>query len=94
MKTMTPRRINVIALLLVVATALSWWLGEDAVLSGRHLGTTAIFVVLGLSFIKGALIALEFMELRTAPALWRRLVMGWMVLVIALIAVTSWLAAS
>ena len=86
---MTALRINTIALLLVVATALSWWLGEDAVLSGHHLGSTAVLVVLALSVIKGALIALEFMELRTAPALWRRLVMGWMVIVLGVIAVVT-----
>ena len=86
---MTTLRINTIALLLVAATALSWWLGEEAFLGHHHLGTTAVLVVLALSFIKGALIALEFMELRTAPALWRRLVMGWMVIVLGVIAVVS-----
>ena len=86
---MTTRRINTIAVLLALATALSWWLGESAVLSHHHLGTTAVLVVLGLSLIKGALIALEFMELRSAPALWRRVVIGWLVVVIGLIAVVS-----
>jgi hypothetical protein len=86
---MSTLRINSIALLLAAATALSWWLGESAVLSGHHLGVVAVIVVLGLSLIKGALIALEFMELRGAPALWRRVVMGWLVLVIALIGTVS-----
>ena len=86
---MTTLRINTIAFLLALATAMSWWLGESAVLSSHHLGTTAVLVVLALSLIKGALIALEFMELRSAPALWRRMVMGWLVVVIGLIAVVS-----
>lgn len=86
---MTALRINTIALLLIVATALSWWLGEEAVLSGRHLGMTAVGLVLVLSAIKGALIALEFMELRTAPALWRRLVVVWMVVVLGVIALVT-----
>ena len=54
-----------------------------------QLGATAVLVVLALSALKGALIALEFMELRTAPALWRWLVMGWMVVVLGLIAVVT-----
>ena len=78
-----------IALLLALATGLSWWLGEDAVLSGHHLGTSAVLLVLALSAIKGALIALEFMELRTAPALWRRMVMGWMVVILGVIALVT-----
>ena len=86
---MTTLRINTIALLLALATGLSWWLGEDAVLSGHHLGTSAVLLVLALSAIKGALIALEFMELRTAPALWRRMVMGWMVVILGVIALVT-----
>jgi len=69
----------------VLATAASWWLGEGAVVSGRSLGTAATLAVLALSVFKGALIALDYMELRTAPALWRRVVMGWLVVVIGLI---------
>jgi hypothetical protein len=89
---MTARRINTVALLLVIATGLSWWLGEGPALGGHHLGTTAVLVVLALSAFKGALIALDYMELRRAPALWRRAVMGWLVVVLGLIAVASlWL---
>ena len=53
------------------------------------LGTVATLAVLALSALKGALIALDYMELRSAPALWRRLVMGWLVVVLGLIAVVS-----
>ena len=42
-------------------------------------------VVLGLAFVKGMLVALEFLELREAPALWRWLIAGWLVLVLGLI---------
>ena len=90
---MSRSRINIITLLLVAATALSWWLGEDAVVSGRHLGTAAVLVVLALSTFKGALIALEFMELRMAPGLWRRLVMGWMLVVLGAITLITILGA-
>ncbi len=86
---MTSLRINTIGLLLVLATGLSWWLGEDAVLSGHHLGMGSVLLVLALAAIKGALIALEFMELRGAPPLWRRMVVGWMVVILGVIAMVT-----
>ena len=75
--------------LLALATLATWWLGEGAAASGRHLGTVATLAVLALSAVKGTLIALDYMELRHAPALWRRAVMGWLVVVLGLIAVVS-----
>ncbi len=75
--------------LLVLATAVSWWLGEGAATGGQHLGTVATLAVLALSAVKGALIALDYMELQTAPALWRRAVLGWLALVIGLILLVS-----
>lgn len=75
--------------LLALATLASWWLGEGAAASGQHLGTVATLAVLALSGFKGALIALDYMELRQAPALWRRAVMGWLVVVLGLIVVVS-----
>ncbi|MEZ5643733.1 MAG: cytochrome C oxidase subunit IV family protein [Burkholderiaceae bacterium] len=72
--------------MLAVATGVSWWLGESAVAGSQHLGSAATLAVLALSAAKGALIALDYMELRHAPALWRRAVMGWLVVVLAGIA--------
>ena len=75
--------------LLALATLASWWLGEGAAGSGRHLGTAATLAVLALSAVKGALIALDYMELRQAPALWRRVVMGWLLVVLGLLMLIS-----
>ncbi len=75
--------------LLALATLASGWLGEGAAGSGRHLGTAATLAVLALSAVKGALIALDYMELRQAPALWRRAVMGWLLVVLGLVALVS-----
>ena len=75
--------------LLVLATAASWWLGEGAAASQGHLGLVATAAVLALAAFKGALIALDYMELCTAPALWRRAVVGWLVVVIGLILLVS-----
>lgn len=82
-------RADLIFALLALATLASWWLGEGAAGSGQHLGTVATLAVLTLSAVKGALIALDYMELRHAPALWRRVVMGWLGVVLSLIAVFS-----
>jgi len=82
-------RADAVFALLVLATVASWWLGEGAAAGGQHLGTAAILAVLALSAFKGALIALDYMELRSAPALWRRLVMGWLVVVLGGITVLS-----
>lgn len=80
---------DLIFALLALATLASWWLGEGAAVSGQHLGTAATLAVLALSAVKGTLIALDYMELRTAPALWCRAVMGWLVVVLGVIALVS-----
>ena len=71
-----------------MATALSWWLGESA-LTGHPLTQGAVLAVLALAGFKGALIALDYMELHTAPALWRRTVLIWLLLVMGVIAALS-----
>ncbi len=80
---------DLIFALLALATLASWWLGEGAAANGRYLGAISTLAVLALAAIKGTLIALDYMELRSAPALWRRAVLGWLVLVLGLIAVVS-----
>ena len=86
---MTARRINVIWAILLLATALTWWLGESGSATRAELDSAAI--VLGLSALKGALIVLDYMELRHAPALWRRLLLGWLaVVVVLLLAASAW----
>lgn len=87
-------RADTIFALLALATLASGWLGEGAAGSGRHLGTAATLAVLALSAVKGALIALDYMELRQAPALWRRAVMGWLLAVLGLVALVSLLPRS
>ena len=86
---MKLHRIDLIALLLALATGATWWLGE-----GGHLDVQrgVVLTVLGLAAFKILLIALDYMELWHAPALWRRLVLGWLWLVIGLISVVSLLS--
>ena len=82
-------RTDAVFALLALATLASWWLGEGATVRGQRLGTVATLAVLALSAVKGTLIALDYMELRHAPALWRRVVMGWLGVVLGLIALFS-----
>lgn len=75
-------------LVLIIATGATWLAGE---LSGGadsphgHIGVAPIVFVLMLAAVKGMLVILDFMELRHAPALWRRVVAGWLLLVTAAI---------
>lgn len=79
-------RIDAIGLLLALATGATWWLGERG---PGNLAPWAVGAVLALAGFKGFLIAYDYMELRGAPALWRRLVLGWLALVVGLMVVAS-----
>jgi hypothetical protein len=74
-------------LLLVVATGITWYLGEI-----HASGTAAIVAMLVIAFIKGRLVILDFMELRAAPRLWRILLEGWLLVVGGLILLAYWIS--
>lgn len=67
-------------LVLVLATGLSWALAEQQP-AGQPLGAAVVLGLFGLAVLKGALVIDEFMGLRQAPPLWRRVLMGWLLLV-------------
>jgi caa(3)-type oxidase subunit IV len=74
-------------LILLVATAITWYLGEVGAA-----GTLAIVAMLAIAFVKGRLVILDFMELREAPRLWRALLEGWLILVSSLILLAYWMS--
>ncbi|KAB2925549.1 MAG: cytochrome C oxidase subunit IV family protein [Dechloromonas sp.] len=74
-------------LVLVVATLITWYLGEVGAA-----GTAAIVAMLVIAFIKGRLVILDFMELRAAPRLWRTLLEGWLIVVGGLILLAYWIS--
>lgn len=74
-------------LVLLVATGITWWLGEVGAA-----GTGAILAMLAIAFIKGRLVILDFMELRGAPLMWRLLLEGWLILVGGLILLAYWIS--
>ncbi len=80
---MTPeRRIDTLWAAMLVATAASWWIGEAGLWA---VAAWPLLVVFGLSLFKGLVIALDFMELRGAPAVWRRFVVVWLLFVITVV---------
>jgi hypothetical protein len=81
------KRIDALWLATLVATGVSWWVGESPL--GIH-GGWPVAIVFAMSLAKGLAIALDFMELRGAPALWRRFVVGWLLLVILAVMVLRW----
>ncbi|WP_293371161.1 cytochrome C oxidase subunit IV family protein [Nevskia sp.] len=66
-------------LILIIATATTFWVGVDG-----GLGLAAGAVTFAITWIKGRLVVLDFMELRHAPPLWRRIIEGWLMLVTTL----------
>ena len=75
--------VNRVWLALVAATLASYTLGERMMDSPWH--AWAVALVFALVLAKGRWVIDVFMGLRTAPALWRRVVLGWlMVLILAL----------
>lgn len=74
-------------LVLLVATGVTWWLGEVGAA-----GTGAILAMLAIVFIKGRLVILDFMELRGAPLMWRLLLEGWLIVVGGLILLAYWIS--
>ena len=74
-------------LVLLVATGITWYLGEVGAA-----GTAAIVTMLVIAFVKGRLVILDFMELRGAPLMWRALLEGWLILVSSLILLAYWLS--
>lgn len=70
-----PRNLTLwVWLLLALATGLTFWLGERP----GPLGLGSVALVLTLAGLKGWLVVDVFMGLRSAPRLWRGLLLGWL----------------
>jgi uncharacterized membrane protein YedE/YeeE len=80
---MNAGRLDFFWLALVAGTATTWGLGE----SGAA-GTAAVLGILAIAAVKGIWIAREFMGLRRIKAIWPGLVIGWLLVVLAIIAAT------
>lgn len=77
--------------LLMLATALSWWLGADSASTGNGvMGLTVL--LMAIAFIKVRFVIQYFMEVRRAPLALRLACDGWVVLVCGAILVLVWMS--
>jgi len=81
--------INRIWAFLLVATAITYSLGESG-LAGRA-GMASVLAMFGIAFIKGLWVIYDFMDLRHAPKLWKRLLVGWLIFVTGMIVLAYWI---
>lgn len=75
-----------VLLLLLIATAATFQISGEASI-GFYAGTGTLVI----AYLKGRLIALDFMELRHAPLVWRLAIEGWLLLVSAMLLTVYWL---
>ena len=88
---MKLRASDCVWLFLFSAMVLTWWLDASGLL-GTPASRWAVPLIFALAWLKGLGVALEFMELRHAPALWRRAMLGLFSLMLALV-MLAWLIA-
>lgn len=80
---------NTLWLLLLIATGVTYWLGESQALGQASM--LLVLLIFGFALFKGMGVILDFMDLRHAPALWRNLLVGWLVFVIGMILLAYWM---
>jgi cytochrome c oxidase subunit IV len=82
---MNVKRLDLTWAFLLLATLVTWRIGEAE--QGLAGGSVAAMATVALiAFFKGRAVALDFMGLRGVKALWRGLLLGWLILVLGLIA--------
>ena len=77
-------------LILLVVTAATYWIGESGM--AGHGSMLLMLGLFALTFVKGLVVILDFLELRHAPALWRWLVLVWLALVLGAIVLAYWIS--
>jgi len=88
---MNTRQLNFVWVVLMLATVATFAIGEIGERIGIA-GPLAMAALLAISIIKGRLVMLDFMGLRGVKFFWRGLMIGWLLLVSALIAIAYWIA--
>lgn len=79
------KRYNIAFAVLALATVFMWLAGEH---TGRGIG--AGLALLAIAFLKGRIVIREFMGLRRVRRKWRALMLGWLLLILGLIAFAYW----
>ena len=88
---MNTRQLNFVWIVLMLATLATFAIGETGERIGIA-GPLAMAALLAISIVKGRLVMLDFMGLRGVKFFWRGLMIGWLLLVSALIAIAYWIA--
>ena len=88
---MNTRQLNFVWVMLMLATLATFAIGEIGERIGIA-GPLAMAALLAISIVKGRLVMLDFMGLRGVKFFWRGLMIGWLLLVSALIAIAYWIA--
>jgi hypothetical protein len=81
--------LNRIWLALLLATGVTYWLGESG-LSGSA-GMVPVLLMFAMAAAKGLWVIYDFMELRHAPRMWRVLLVGWLIFVTSMIVLAYWI---
>jgi hypothetical protein len=81
--------LNRIWLALLLATGVTYWLGESG-LSGSA-GMVPVLLMFAMAAAKGLWVIYDFMELRHAPRMWRVLLVGWLTFVTNMIVLAYWI---
>jgi len=81
--------LNRIWLALLLATGVTYWLGESG-LSGSA-GMLPVLLMFAMAAAKGLWVIYDFMELRHAPLMWRVLLVGWLAFVTSMIVLAYWI---
>ena len=89
---MNTRQLDFVWVVLMLATLATFAIGEIGERIGIA-GPLAMAALLAISIVKGRLVMLDFMGLRGVKFFWRGLMIGWLLLVSALIAIAYWIAA-
>ncbi|MCB1959005.1 MAG: cytochrome C oxidase subunit IV family protein [Rhodocyclaceae bacterium] len=89
---MTARKLDIAFAILIVATFITWLIGEWWTAHAVILPVMA--GMLALTFVKCRLVILDFMALRPVKSFWRGLVIGWVVVVLGLITLAYLLSLS
>lgn len=76
-------------LILMIATGITWWLGDSG--TAARVSGLPVFIMLGLAYSKGFLVIYDFMELRHARVFWKLLIIGWLTVVLGMIALAYWM---
>jgi len=82
---MSPHILNLVWVVLMAATGVTWFVGEM-----HAAGPKAVAVILAIAGVKGWLVIEDFMALRRVRLLWRAVVLGWLLIVLAVIMLAYW----